>query len=115
LALIGALAFHDLADENECIAMLVEMTKLAAEINQFERERDQLIQLRDYLIKQRNEIAAERDKLLERLAANAHYDEKILVENLRLRAALEIIAGKRQCVDNLLSNVEIARRALEGE
>lgn len=30
-------------------------------------------------------------------------------------AALEIIAGKRQCVDNLMSNVEIARCALEQE
>lgn len=29
------------------------------------------------------------------------------------RVALEIIAGKRQCIDNLMSNVEIARCALE--
>lgn len=29
-----------------------------------------------------------------------------------LEAALEIIAGKRQCLDNLMSNQEIADRAL---
>lgn len=30
----------------------------------------------------------------------------------RAREALEIIAGTRQCVDNLMSNVEISRAAL---
>lgn len=30
----------------------------------------------------------------------------------RLRAALEMVAGLRQCADNLMSNVEIAREAL---
>lgn len=29
-----------------------------------------------------------------------------------LREALEIIAGRRQCVDNLLSNADVARAAL---
>lgn len=33
-------------------------------------------------------------------------------ENARLREALEIIAGKRQCIDNLMSNVDVARAAL---
>ena len=32
----------------------------------------------------------------------------------RLREALEIIAGKRQCINNLMSNVEIAEAALLG-
>lgn len=31
-----------------------------------------------------------------------------------LREALEIIAGERQCLDNLMSNVEVARAALSG-
>ena len=31
------------------------------------------------------------------------------------REALEIIAGRRQCVDNLLSNSDVARLALELE
>ena len=35
-------------------------------------------------------------------------------ENQRLRDALEIISGKRQCVDNLMSNSEIANAALLG-
>jgi hypothetical protein len=52
-------------------------------------------------------LRAERDKLLERLAANAHYDEKILAENLKMRAALERITT----CDNVAA--EIARRALE--
>jgi predicted RNase H-like nuclease (RuvC/YqgF family) len=36
-------------------------------------------------------------------------------ENARLREALEIIAGKLQCVDNLMGNVEIAAAALLGD
>ena len=31
----------------------------------------------------------------------------------RLRAALEVIAGRRQCADNLMSNVDIAVFALD--
>lgn len=30
----------------------------------------------------------------------------------RLRAALRIIAGYEQCIDNLMSNVDVARAAL---
>jgi multidrug resistance efflux pump len=33
----------------------------------------------------------------------------------RLRAALEIIAGRRQCLDNLMGNVDVARAALDGK
>ncbi len=33
-------------------------------------------------------------------------------KNGRLKAALEIIAGKRQCLDNLMSDKDIARAAL---
>jgi hypothetical protein len=33
----------------------------------------------------------------------------------RAEAALRIIAGDEQCVDNLMSNVEVARAALAGE
>jgi len=35
------------------------------------------------------------------------------VEIERLRAALEIIAGRRQCLDNLMSHADVARAALE--
>jgi hypothetical protein len=38
-------------------------------------------------------LVTERDKLLERLAANTHYDEKILAENQKLHAALKQIAS----------------------
>lgn len=31
----------------------------------------------------------------------------------RLRGALEIIAGRKQCIDNLLSNADVARIALD--
>jgi len=37
---------------------------------------------------------------------------ELRVVNAGLVAALEIIAGERQCVDNLMSNVDIARAAL---
>lgn len=36
-------------------------------------------------------------------------------ENARLREALEIIAGKRLCLDGLMGNVDVARAALEGK
>lgn len=36
-------------------------------------------------------------------------------EVLRLRQALKIIAGYSQCIDNLMSNVDVAREALEGK
>lgn len=32
----------------------------------------------------------------------------------RLRGALKIIAGERQCLDNLMSNADVARAALNG-
>lgn len=37
------------------------------------------------------------------------------VELERMREALEIIAGKRQCIDNLMGNADLARQALTGE
>lgn len=46
----------------------------------------------------KNELVKERD------AATAERD--------RLREALEIVAGYRQCMDNLMSNVDVARAAL---
>ena len=33
----------------------------------------------------------------------------------KLEAALEIIAGERPCIDNLMGNADIARQALTGE
>lgn len=33
----------------------------------------------------------------------------------KLEAALEIIAGQRPCIDNLMGNADIARQALTGE
>jgi len=32
----------------------------------------------------------------------------------RLREALKIIAGRQQCLDNLMSNVDVACAALDG-
>ncbi len=52
---------------------------------------------------------------------NWHGAEPIKAELVRLRArvaeleiALEIIAGKRQCIDNLMSNQDVALAALKG-
>jgi len=39
---------------------------------------------------------------------------QLRTENARLREALEIIAGRRQCLDNLMSNVDVACAALDG-
>ena len=41
--------------------------------------------------------------------------EKAETENVRLREALEIIAKRRQCLDNLMSNQDVAIAALKGE
>ena len=38
-----------------------------------------------------------------------------LAENEQLRVALEIIAGRRQCLDNLMGNVDVACAALDGK
>ena len=37
---------------------------------------------------------------------------KLRAENARMREALEIIAGMRQCADNLMSSGDVARWAL---
>ena len=42
---------------------------------------------------------------------NAPFDAAIEIK--RLREALEIIAGDRPCLDNLMGNVDVARAALE--
>lgn len=49
--------------------------------------------------------------LCENAASDGHHD--LVVEYKRLRAALEMIAGRRQCIDNLMSNEEIAIDALD--
>lgn len=49
-----------------------------------------------------------------RLAAHELDMERAADEIERLRAALEVIAGRRQCLDNLMSNVAIAEAALAG-
>lgn len=56
------------------------------------------------------------DTLRERARGGFAYDNDLDVaadEIERLRAALEMIAGKRPCPDNLLGNDDIARIALE--
>ena len=37
--------------------------------------------------------------------------DKLTAERDRLREALEMIAGKRQCLDNLMSDKDIARES----
>ena len=39
--------------------------------------------------------------------------ERLEVAVKELRAGLEVIAGYRQCADNLLSNLDVAREALK--
>jgi uncharacterized coiled-coil DUF342 family protein len=67
-------------------------------------------------------LAAARDAL-KRL--NAEYEDHIgsveaerdhlAAKVERMREALEIIAGQRQCIDNLMGNDDIARAALAGD
>lgn len=56
----------------------------------------------------------QRDLLLQKAAVNKYYSER---EQLRqqvktMREALDMISGKRQCPDNLMGNVDIAKQAL---
>jgi hypothetical protein len=52
-------------------------------------------------------------KLVERLRWLGYpYTIEAADEIGRLTVALEIIAGRRQCLDNLMSNAEVARAAL---
>jgi len=39
--------------------------------------------------------------------------ERLRKENAVMRQALEIIAGRRQCIDNLMGNVDVACAALD--
>jgi molecular chaperone GrpE (heat shock protein) len=41
------------------------------------------------------------------------FNTKLCVEIERLTAALEIIAGRRQCLDNLMGNMDVACAALD--
>ena len=54
------------------------------------------------------QFQAERDELRKTL-------EHVSAERERLREAVEMIAGQRPCLDNLMSNVDIARSALAGK
>ena len=65
----------------------------------------------------------ERADELERLTAE--HDDYVIRANAnvcelnreieRLTVALEIIAGRRQCLDNLMGNVDVACEALDGK
>jgi hypothetical protein len=55
-----------------------------------------------------------------REAKHLHLETKMLLETAasrieELERALEIIAGKRPCPDNLMGNADIARQALSGD
>jgi Zn-finger domain-containing protein len=52
------------------------------------------------------------DEIILRTYCHTCYSN-LQAENARYREALEIIAGYRQCIDNLMGNVDIARAALE--
>jgi len=69
-----------------------------------------------------NSLESEAADEIERLMAE--HDDYVIRANAnvcelnreieRLTAALEIIAGRRQCIDNLMSNVDVACAALDG-
>jgi uncharacterized protein YukE len=67
-------------------------------------------------------LAAERDAAAAdaRVAGDAarHFEadrDRLAAKVERMRDALEIIAGQRQCIDNLMGNDDIARAALAGD
>ena len=60
------------------------------------------------------ELEAKVESLTAGLEAAKDFDALVVDERIReLEAALRIIAGQEQCLDNLMSNVEIAIKALE--
>lgn len=70
-------------------------------------------------VKVRAALAAEVEKLEAELMEQARLNGmggdrelKLMAENERYRAALEMVAGKRLCLDPLMSNAEIAKAVL---
>lgn len=61
---------------------------------------------------ERNRVLAERGVVLLDAMRFQRERDKAEVERDRLREALRIIAGYQQCIDNLMSNVDVARAAL---
>ena len=54
-------------------------------------------------------------RLVEIIARYETRYQAAMDEIARLREALKIIAGRQQCLDNLMSNVDVACAALDGE
>lgn len=67
------------------------------------------------LLDELDKLRAENERLREAINAKELLELEACQDADELRAALRIIAGEQQCIDHLLSNVEIARAALEGK
>ena len=83
----------------------------ADEIERLERMHAQVFELGIGKQDEIERLMAEHDDYV--IRANANVCE-LNREIERLTAALEIIAGRRQCIDNLMSNVDVACAALDG-
>lgn len=64
-------------------------------------------------------ISLDEENALEKVARNTYEDNwladgisKLRADRATLKHALEIIAGKSQCLDNLMGNRDVAERAL---
>jgi len=64
------------------------------------------------LARERNEAQGERDALRAEAREHSERAQHFMRRMDKAEAALRIIAGEAQCVDNLMSNVEVARAAL---
>ena len=110
---------REAADEIERLEKVIALMipERNRDINEIERLREE--------VRVGAELIAEANGEIERINAARHADSQRMVrmsdeyeaaqnEIARLREALKIIAGRQQCLDNLMSNVDVACAALDG-
>jgi len=110
---------REAADEIERLEKVIALMipERNRDINEIERLREE--------VRVGAELIAEANGEIERINAARHADSQRMVrmsdeyeaaqnEIERLREALKIIAGRQQCLDNLMSNVDVACAALDG-
>lgn len=98
--------------EGEITTLRSQLAEARAEIERLTKERDEA---REYGKQARlRENAAEDARIHEQHRASVAEARAAALEaqNGTLREALEIIAGRRQCLDNLMGNRDVAEAAL---
>ena len=86
-----------------------------SELKKMQEVAEPLKEIIKALTTERDEWKDKHDQAVDALELAHEWNGKTIRERNELREALQIIAGEKQCVDNLMSNVDIARKALGGK